>query len=501
MAQCHVLPGKPYRYLLRIPEELRQKLAESAKEQGRSFNAEVGHRLTQSFEPRRSRLLTFISGKGREMDFSILRRRPRWAITGAVVAASIAVVAGAAFGVVGGDDPGYRAGTEAKVLSEFGRAPLREAGSSAELMARNAFFMSRRTAGTNPLDADQAGIQRAQGQAEAKALRKGTSPTGPTTFDSAWAGLGPNPIVQGLRSPGPAQRFGAMSGRIGAMAIRKDGTILLAGAQGGIWKWTGDASTGVGSWSALTDNQVSLAMGSLAVAPSNDNVVYGGTGEGHLSGDSYFGNGILKSTDGGTTWTHVSGDYFRGVAISRIVVDPASASHLYAAVLRGRGGARRVTPAVHSRYGIWESTNGGVSWTLLKEATEATGATDLEMDPQNTSTLYASFWGDAIYKSTNGGATWAPDHERHPGLAGAARGEPDAVLDRDLPPGGIRRSSLRRLRLGGRRRLPPVARLQVREQRDQLVDASGGRSAAEHGQRPGLLRRPVLLRQHHRGRS
>ena len=113
-------------------------------------------------------------------------------------------------------------------------------------MARNAFFMSRRTAGTNPLDADQAGIQRAQGQAEAKDLRKGTSSTGPTTFDTAWTGLGPNPIVQGLRSPGPAQRFGAMSGRIGAMAIRKDGTILLARRQGGIWKWTGDASTGVG---------------------------------------------------------------------------------------------------------------------------------------------------------------------------------------------------------------------------------------------------------------
>ena len=68
-------------------------------------------------------------------------------------------------------------------------------------------------------------------------------------------------------------------------------------------------------------------MGSLAVAPSNDNIVYGGTGEGHLSGDSYFGNGILKSTDGGNTWTHVSGDYFRGVAVSRIVVDPASANH------------------------------------------------------------------------------------------------------------------------------------------------------------------------------
>ena len=120
-----------------------------------------------------------------------------------------------------------------------------------------------------------------------------------------------------------------------------------------------------------------------------------------------FGNGVLKSTDGGTTWTHVSGDYFVGVSISRIVVDPTNANHLYAAVLRGRGGARRVTPPLHSRFGIWESTDGGVSWTLLREAPDANGATDLEMDPLNPHILYASFWGDAIYKSTDAGHTWA----------------------------------------------------------------------------------------------
>src|SRR5207247_901338 len=82
---------------------------------------------------------------------------------------------------------------------------------------------------------------------------------------------------------------------------------------------------------------------------------------------------------------------------------------LLVSVLRGRGGARRTTPTIHSRYGIWESTDGAVTWTLLKEATqESNGATDLEMDPQNSRILYSSFWGDAIYKSTDGGATWAP---------------------------------------------------------------------------------------------
>ncbi|HEV3478792.1 MAG TPA: hypothetical protein VG144_05015 [Gaiellaceae bacterium] len=343
------------------------------------------------------------------MPISTLRRRPRWVITGTLVVALVALAAGTALGVIGGDDAAYKAGTEIKIRSEFGAAPMKEAGSSRELMQRNAFFMSRRTAGTEPLDAGQAGAERAQAAWAAKSVGRGFAPSGPTTFNAPWAGIGPNPIIQGLRSPG-AQHFGAMSGRIGALAVRKDGTILLGGAQGGIWKWSGDPANPAagGSWTALTDNAVSLAMGALAVAPSNDNVVYAGTGEGHLSGDSYFGNGVLKSTDGGTTWNHISGDYFRGVAISRIVVHPTNANHLYAAVLRGRGGARRVTPAVHSRYGIWRSTDGGVSWTLLKEATEATGATDLEMDPQNPSILYASFWGDAMYKSTDGGATWTP---------------------------------------------------------------------------------------------
>lgn len=340
------------------------------------------------------------------MDLSPLRRRPRWAITGALVVALLVVAGGTAFGVLGGDEPATKAGVDIKIRSEFGAAPLKEAGSSQELLQRNAFFMSRRTAGTEPLGNDRAGAERAEAAWAVRSYKKERAPSGPTTFDAPWVGIGPNPIVQGLRSPGPNQRFGGMSGRIGAMAMRKDGTILLAGAQGGIWKWAGNLTTGAGTWTPLTDNAVSLAMGSLAVAPSNDNIVYGGTGEGHLSGDSYFGNGILKSTDGGTTWNHVSGKYFRGVAVSRIIVHPTNPNLVYASVLRGRGGSRRVTPPIHSRYGIWRSKNGGRTWKLLKEATEPTGATDIEMDPQNSSILYASFWSDAIYKSTNAGRTW-----------------------------------------------------------------------------------------------
>ena len=111
-----------------------------------------------------------------------------------------------------------------------------------------------------------------------------------------------------------------------------------------------------------------LSIGDIAVAPSNDLIVYAGTGEGELSGDSYFGRGVMKSTDGGITWAHVSGDTFNGVSISKVVVHPTNPDRLYIAVIRGRAGSRRQTPPTDVKYGIYESQNGGVSWTLRKEA-------------------------------------------------------------------------------------------------------------------------------------
>ena len=271
----------------------------------------------------------------------------------------------------------------------------------AQLLALDNQYVSSRTAGDMPLSVEQAGALRSAAAGQANLL-KDAPPAGPTTFNGAWTGIGPSPIEQIGRSDGfPI----AVSGRIGALAIRKDGTFILGGAQGGIWTSSDTGQT----WTNRTDNLPSLSTGALEVAPSNDLVVYDGTGEGALSGDSYYGNGILKSTDGGMTWSHVSGDFFLGVSISRLAVDPNDANHLYAAVLRGRGGARRVSPPIHSSYGLWESKDGGVTWTLLKPAPATSlGATDIRLDPQNPTTLYSSFWGDAIYKSTDGGATWTP---------------------------------------------------------------------------------------------
>jgi len=292
----------------------------------------------------------------------------------------------------GGDNPTLRPGVQSLEGDE---------SEEQRLLWLDQAFIASRTAGDNKLSVQAAGALRAAAADKAKAL-KNAPPAGPTTFNAPWAAVGPDPIAQIARSDGALI---PVTGRIGALAIRKNGQFILGAAQGGIWLYNTTSET----WTNRTDNLPSLSTGALEVAASNDLVVYDGTGEGALSGDSYYGNGILKSTDGGVTWAHVSGDFFVGVSIARLAIDPTDAGHLYAAVLRGRGGDRRVSPPIHSAYGLWESKDGAVTWTLIKAAPAVSlGATDIRMDPQNPHNLYASFWSDAIYKSSDAGATWAP---------------------------------------------------------------------------------------------
>jgi uncharacterized repeat protein (TIGR01451 family) len=269
------------------------------------------------------------------------------------------------------------------------------------------WFYGQRTAGDPSLNFTVADAARLRSQAADQVLqeKQQKQPNIPVPYGGAWSAFGPNPIVQIGRTPDfPAL---AMSGRIGALAIASTPpyTMYLGAAQGGVWI----SSTLTSQWQPVTDQTPSLAIGAIALAPHHENIVYVGTGEGALSGDSYFGNGVLKSTDGGKTFNRVSGTYFQQVSISKIVVDPTNPDHLYAATLRGRGGSRRVTPPFPTPYGIWESNDGGVTWTArLTTNDQLKGATDLVMDPQNPQVLYASFWGQGIVKTTDGGLTWNP---------------------------------------------------------------------------------------------
>lgn len=272
------------------------------------------------------------------------------------------------------------------------------------LTAINDDYILTRTAGDSQLSVETAASARSDSADKANQIRNGLNGNAAATasFNGPWAPIGPNPIIQVQRSDGA---LADVSGRVGALAFGPNGRLILGAAQGGIWTM----DPGTNTWVPRTDTLPSLATGALAVAPSDDNVIYDGTGEGAFSGDSYFGNGILKSTDGGNTWAHVSGDFFIGVSTARLAVDPTNANHVYAAIIRGRGGAHRTSPPVHSTWGLWESKDGGVTWNLLKAAPGSSlGATELRIDPITPNVLYASFLGDQMYKSIDGGATWNP---------------------------------------------------------------------------------------------
>jgi photosystem II stability/assembly factor-like uncharacterized protein len=170
-------------------------------------------------------------------------------------------------------------------------------------------------------------------------------------------------------------------------------------------------TTAGSSWLPLTDREVSLAIGSIALDPSSSSTIYVGTGEENFSGDSYYGAGILKSTDGGTTWTHICGPfcgpvgqdgyYGGGARIGGLAVNPTNNQVILSAV------------ALLNKDGVYRSGNGGQTWTQVLSGNPGTAVL---FDPNNANTAYAalgnSFSGgtEGVYKSTDGGQTWAADN-------------------------------------------------------------------------------------------
>lgn len=226
------------------------------------------------------------------------------------------------------------------------------------------------------------------GDSAVRALIAGdAAPVAPVPGASNWTQLGPTAIPKG-------QTYGSgrvlVTGRVTAIAIDPTdrNRLFLGAAQGGVWR-----STDLGDrWTAMSDNAPSLAIGALTIDPNNHLTIYAGTGEANFSQDSYYGAGILKSTDGGTTWTQLGAATFVGLRIARIAVTPGTANRVFAAT----GG------------GLYRSNDAGVTWTRMT-GTPAAPATDVTIDQTTPGTVVASFWGGAIYRSTNAGAatpTW-----------------------------------------------------------------------------------------------
>jgi photosystem II stability/assembly factor-like uncharacterized protein len=180
---------------------------------------------------------------------------------------------------------------------------------------------------------------------------------------------------------------------------------------GGVWKSDDYGRT----WNPIFDNESTQSIGAIAVAPSDPNIVYVSSGEGLHRPDLSVGNGIYKSTDAGKTWTHL------GLADSQqipaLAVDPRDPKKVFAAVL---GHPYGPSP----ERGIYRSTDGGQSWQKVISKDENTGGSDVEIDPSNPDTVYASMWevregpwedgneyngpGGGLFKSTDGGSSWHP---------------------------------------------------------------------------------------------
>jgi photosystem II stability/assembly factor-like uncharacterized protein len=187
---------------------------------------------------------------------------------------------------------------------------------------------------------------------------------------------------------------------------------------GGLWR-----STDYGSnWEPLFDKESTGSIGAIAVAPSNPNIIYVGTGAGIIRPDLSTGDGMYKSTDAGATWTHLG--LRDSQMIADVVVDPKNPDRLFVAVLGHPYGP-------NTERGVYRSLDGGKSFEKVLYRDEYTSANDLLMDPADPNTLYATLWpqqqsfreglafggaGTGIFKSTDGGVIWKPLSEGLPNV-------------------------------------------------------------------------------------
>jgi len=217
-----------------------------------------------------------------------------------------------------------------------------------------------------------------------------------------WVGLGPAQILDSQLEPAQPS-----AGRVQCIAVDPGNNAhwLIGAAQGGVWA---SFDSGV-TWAPLTDSQASLAMGALAFAPSNPQIIYAGTGEPDFgSQDDYYGAGLLKSTDGGKTWQLLAGATFAGNAFSALLVNPANPNVLLASLTGGGAGRGGESPPAPPPAGVFSSSDGGNNWVSLLSGY----STDLKADPGNFNHQLATLSADGttgfdLYQSTDAGAHWA----------------------------------------------------------------------------------------------
>lgn len=235
----------------------------------------------------------------------------------------------------------------------------------------------------------------------------------PEAGAAQWQELGPMPLNEITYGGDSSQDA---SGRMLSVIIHPNdqNTILVGTAQGGIWKST----DGGQSFRAVADDLPSLAIKVMRYAPSNPSIVYAGTGEPHSS-TSIYGRGVYKSTDGGDTWTVLpasgNGWDFDYASVSGLQVHPSDPNTVFVTTAAIRTIVDHFNPAQAPTTGIFKTTDGGTTWTMLQQANNYdyfsslnsnVGFMDLELALNNPNLLYATEYAGPIWKSTDGGTTW-----------------------------------------------------------------------------------------------
>ena len=227
-------------------------------------------------------------------------------------------------------------------------------------------------------------------------------------------------------------------------------TYYFGGTGGGVWKSTDGAMT----WSSVFDKEGTSSIGSIALARSNPNVIYVGTGEACIRGNISHGDGIYKSLDGGKTWKNMGLHDSR--AVGKVIIHPTNPDIVFVAALGHPFGPNQ-------ERGIFRTTDGGKTWEKVLSKDENTGGIDVAFDPNNPNILFGALWqarrtswgmssggpGSGLYRSNDGGSTWKRLEEhglpKGPygkiGVAVAANSERVyALIEARNPDGGLYRS-------------------------------------------------------------
>ena len=207
------------------------------------------------------------------------------------------------------------------------------------------------------------------------------------------------------RAVGPA----FCGGRIQSLAVHpaRPYTLYVGVGSGNVWKSDNNGLT----WTPIFENESTFTIGEIAIAPSDPDIVWVGTGEILMARSSYAGTGVFKSTDGGKTWANMG--LHDSQHIGRVLIDPKDANTVYVAAIGHNF-------STNAERGLFKTTDGGTTWSKILYVNERVGVIDAEMDPVDRNILYAAAWerdrkpwghivagaGSGFYKSTDAGKSW-----------------------------------------------------------------------------------------------